>query len=225
MKSNSKSRYYIFYLGVAGIALFVTTCFLGGFLIEGYSISKQFISETYAIDTEYGLKLRIFGHIPSGILFFLFYTLAYKYYPNRKFTKIGFYGLAIFYGLGTVLVSIFPCDSRCNKDWINPSIAQIIHNVSALLIYILGPLFIWLCGYGVKRLKSYSRFSKISYTISAVSIVFVFLLFSEVNSAYVGIFQRIVELTFILWLLVCALRLIRFKFLHSNKSEESLTNY
>ena len=225
MKFNSKARYYIFYLGIIGVALFVTTCMIGGFLIEGYSISEQFISETYAFDTEYGMKLRIFGHIPSGILFFLFYTLSYKYYPRRKLTKIGFFGLAIFYGLGIVLVSIFPCDSGCNKEWIDPSTSQIIHNLSALFIYVLGSLFIWLSGYGVRRLKSYSRFEKIAYSISALSLVFVFLLFSEVNSEYAGVFQRMVEFTFVLWLLVCALRLIRFKFLMSHNTDDSLRIY
>ena len=84
---NSK---IIFLVGVIGVILFVSSSVIGGLLIENYSITRQYISETFAIDTEYGIVLRVFGHIPSGILFTIFSILGYKYFPSSNLTKIDF---------------------------------------------------------------------------------------------------------------------------------------
>ena len=91
---NSKT---IFLVGVIGVILFLSSCLIGGFLIVNYSITRQYISETYAIDTEYGIVLRVFGHIPSGILFTIFSILGYTYFPSSNLTKIGFYGLGLWH--------------------------------------------------------------------------------------------------------------------------------
>ncbi len=66
---NNKTTFLI---GIIGVSLFVVSSVLGGFLIENYNMASQLISESYAIDTEYGIILRIFGYIPSGILITLF---------------------------------------------------------------------------------------------------------------------------------------------------------
>ena len=75
MSNNS-----IFSIGVFGVSLLVTSFILGGLLIENYDILSQFISESYEIGTKYGLFLRIFGYIPSGILITYFCFLAVKYF-------------------------------------------------------------------------------------------------------------------------------------------------
>lgn len=134
----------IFFIGILGVILFTTASIVGGLLIENYRETSQYISETYAIDTEYGLMLRLFGHIPSGILFTIFSFLGYKYFPSSNLTKIGFYSFGLLYGIGTIVVAIFPCDSGCNKEFIDPSISQVIHNLMALLIYIYLYLLILL---------------------------------------------------------------------------------
>ena len=87
----------IFFIGVLGVSLLAASFILGGLLIENYDIVSQFISESYAIDTEYGLLLRIFGYIPSSILITLFCFLAVKYFQPTILIKIGFYGIGIFY--------------------------------------------------------------------------------------------------------------------------------
>lgn len=63
------------------MALFVSSCIMGGLLIEYYSITRPYISETFAVDTEYGMLLRIFGHIPSGILYATFGLLPIQILP------------------------------------------------------------------------------------------------------------------------------------------------
>ena len=103
-------------LGFIGISLLLFTIVFGGLLIENYDFKNQFISESYAIDTEYGFFLRLFGYIPSGIIITLFYFLGEKYLEPNLIVKIGLYGIGLFYGLGTTVTGIFPCDTGCNKE-------------------------------------------------------------------------------------------------------------
>jgi hypothetical protein len=71
----------------------------------------------------------------------LFCFLGLNYFQPNTLLKIGFYGIGIFYGIGTIFTGIFPCDSGCNRELIDPSFSQIAHNFSALLMYLLIPFF------------------------------------------------------------------------------------
>ena len=90
------SNKFTFFIGILGVGLFVVSSIVGGFLIENYSFASQYISETYAIDTEYGIILRSLGYIPSGILLTIFAFVGFKKLPQSKLTRIGFYGLGVF---------------------------------------------------------------------------------------------------------------------------------
>ncbi len=201
---NSRS---IFFIGIVGVILFTGTSVLGGLLIENYSITSQYISETFAIDAEYGVMLRAFGHIPSGVFFAIFSFLGYKYFPSSNLTKTGFYGLGLFYGIGTIVVAIFPCDSGCNKEFIDPSISQVIHNLMALLIYIFVPVSIIIIGIGLKKFPDYRKLSKMAIALGILSILFVYLLISDPKSGFSGLYQRIIESLFIVWILTCAFKI------------------
>ena len=194
----------IFFIGVLGVSLLAASFILGGLLIENYDIVSQFISESYAIDTEYGLLLRIFGYIPSSILITLFCFLAVKYFQPTILIKIGFYGIGIFYGVASLVTGIFPCDSGCNEELINPSFSQLTHNFAALLMYVFVPINIIITGIGLKRLANYNRLSIIAITSGIISILFVYLLFSDITSEFLGLYQRIIESVFIIWILTCA---------------------
>ena len=194
----------IFFIGVLGVSLLAASFILGGLLIENYDIVSQFISESYAIDTEYGLLLRIFGYIPSSILITLFCFLSVKYFQPTILIKIGFYGIGIFYGVASLVTGIFPCDSGCNKELINPSFSQLTHNFAALLMYVFVPINIIITGIGLKRLANYNRLSIIAITSGIISILFVYLLFSDITSEFLGLYQRIIESVFIVWILTCA---------------------
>jgi hypothetical membrane protein len=199
----------IFIIGITGVILFTISCIIGGLLIENYSITRQYISETFAVDTKYGIMLRIFGHIPSGILFTIFSIYGYKYFSPANLTKIGFYGLGLFYGIGTIVVSIFPCDSGCNSEFVDPSTSQVIHNFTALLIYTFVPISIIITGIGLKKFPKYRNLSIIALALGILSILFVYLLISELNSNFGGLYQRIIELLILTWIITCALK-IRF---------------
>ena len=194
-----------FFIGILGVSLFVVSSILGGLLIENYDIVSHYISETYAIDTEYGIILRIFGYIPSGILIALFCFLGARYFQPSKLIKIGFYGIGIFYGLGTVIVGLFPCDSGCNKELIDPSFSQLIHNFVGLLTYLFVPVFMILIGLGLKRSPNNNPFSLQSIVFGAVSIFLVSILVTNSASEYIGLYQRMVESVFAIWIIFCAM--------------------
>jgi hypothetical protein len=195
----------IYYIGILGAVVFVISSILGGFLIDNYSISSQLISETYAIDTEYGLMLRGFGIIPSGILLTLFSFISFKKFPESRLTKIGFYGLGIFYGIATIIVGIFPCDSGCNKGFIDPSISQVIHNLTGFLTYLFVPISIILIGLGLKKSPSHYGLSIQGITYGVLSIIFVYFISSDPTSEYAGVYQRIAESLFVIWIVTCAI--------------------
>jgi len=192
-----------FLIGIIGVSLFVVTSVLGGFLIENYNMASQLISESYAIDTEYGILLRIFGYIPSGILITLFCFLGVKYFQPTILIKIGFYGIGIFYGLATLVVGIFPCDSGCNKELIDPSFSQLTHNFTGLLTYLFVPFFMILIGLGLKK-STYYSFSMQSILLGVISFLLVCVLGSDLISEYIGLYQRMIESLFVLWIIFCA---------------------
>ncbi len=193
----------LFYMGLLGVLFFVITTIVGGALIEGYRPIAQLISESYAVDTEYGLYLRLLGYIPSGLLLALFCFFSAPYFKGSKILKWAFTGIGFFYGIATIIVAIFPCDSGCNKELINPSVAQLIHNTTGALTYTLVPVAILLIGFGLKE-KSDSKFAAKSKLLGILSISFVFTLMNNQESDLIGLYQRMVELTMLLWLVLCA---------------------
>ena len=200
-----------FFIGILGVGLFVVAAIVGGFLMEDYSVTSQYISESYAIDTEYGIVLRTYGYIPSGILLTIFAFVASKKLAQAKLTKIGFYGLAVFYGMATILVGFFPCDSGCNKQFIDPSVSQVIHNLTGFLTYIFVPVSMILIGIGLQKSPMYKRLSKQGITYGIISALFVYLLFSDANSTYIGLYQRIIESVFVIWIITCAIAIKNIK--------------
>ena len=192
-------------LGFIGVSLLIFTLIFGGLLIENYDIKNQFISESYAIDTKHGVSLRLLGYIPSGIIIALFCFLGEKYLDPKLVVKIGFYGIGIFYGLGTTVTGIFPCDSGCNKELLNLSSSQIIHNIAALLMYLFVPFLIILIGLTIRKTRH--RFSIQSTMLGLFSLIFVYLFGSELLGEYVGLYQRIIEIIFALWIILCSVEI------------------
>jgi hypothetical protein len=198
----------ISFIGLLGVGLFAVAAIVGGLLIDNYSLIGQFISESFAINTAYGWLLRTFGYVPSGILVAIFCFSAVKFFPKSKFIKVGFYGLAIFYGLGTIIIGLFPCDAGCNIELTESSLAQLIHNTAASLTYIFVPISIIGIGIGLRQFPNYNLISLIAITSGIVSAFFVFILIADPESDFKGLFQRIIESIFSIWIVCCALRIM-----------------
>jgi len=199
------SNKLVFWTGILGVIFFGVASFLGGFQFDNYNPISQYISETYAVDTPYGKVLRFLGYIPSGILLTIFSFAGIKKFPKSNLTKIGFWGLGIFYGIATIIVGLFPCDKGCNKEFVDPSISQVIHNLTGLLTYIFVPISIILIGVGLRQSKKHDGLSKFAILCGLICIFFIGLLFSDPLTNYAGLYQRIIEGTFIVWIINCSI--------------------
>lgn len=193
--------------GLLGPFFFVVTSVVGGSLIEGYDPLSQFISETYALDTEHGVSLRFLGFLPSGLLITGFAWAAARCVPPSRSSRMVFLGVGIFYGLGTVVTCFFPCDAGCNKEFIAPSAAQVIHNISGLLTYLIVPPALLLGAVGARAWPRGERFSKIAIVLGAIAMLFAWLFLADPGSSLAGMFQRIAEGSILLWIIACALYL------------------
>ena len=195
----------IFLCGLLGAAFFVITSLIAGFIAENYNPVLQLISESMSQDRPFSKEIRYFGYIPSGILLMIFALAAPINMPASKQIRFSFYGVALFYGLATILVGIFPCEAGCNKEMINPGIAQIIHNLSGLFTYIGTPVCILIIGFGLKYANTRRRLSQVSILLGFSSAIFVLVLFANPLSLYAGLIQRIIEAIFVLWIVGCAI--------------------
>ena len=193
-----------FLSGIIASILFILGTILGGLQLPGYSHVSQLISESYAIGTPFGASLRFFVFLPSGVLFTLFTWYAIQSLPKNILTKISLLGIGIFYGLATIVVSIFPCDAGCNKEFIDPSISQLIHNLTGLITYTLVPIFIILLGISARNWKNGKTVFYAGLICGIVSFLFVNILSIDLNSEFVGLYQRVVESSILLFIVICS---------------------
>jgi len=198
------------WFGILGVIFFVTATILGGLQFSSYSHISQLISESYAIGTTNGVHLRYFVFIPSGILIAFF---AIKSLPKSKLTQIGFLGIGIFYGIATIIVSLFPCDKGCDKELVDPSLSQLIHNLTGLLTYMIVPICLIIIGIAARKWIDAKYVSYISIICGLTAMLFVSILSSELQPKFVGLYQRIVEGSILAFIITCS---FYFRSLHKN---------
>jgi hypothetical protein len=103
------------------------------------------------------------------------------------------------------------CDSGCNKELIDPSYSQLIHNFAGLLTYLFVPFFMILIGFGLKKSRDNNTFSLQSIAFGAIGILFVYILVSNSKSEYIGLYQRMIELVLVTWIIFCAIAIKNIK--------------
>ena len=190
----------VFITGISGVLLFVFTTIIGGFFHPTYNHFSQFISELYAVDAPNADLIRFFGYLPSGILFMLFSILAQKVTPKSSLKSMGFLGIALGYGFGTIICAIYNCDAGCNPQFINPSVSQLIHNLMGMTTYLIVPISILLIAIASTKWKNSSQFTLVSFLIFAISFTFVVVLNVNLDSTYKGLMQRIIEGSILFWI-------------------------
>lgn len=194
-----------------GVILFTFTTIIAGYLYPNYSHISQFISESYAIDAKYGFYLRWLGFIPSGIFFSVFFFFVWKNLPKSIYSNLGMLGFIILYGIGTIICSIFYCDSGCNPQNINPSISQIIHNITGGLFYLFLLFLYFLIFLASKKWPINKTFSYITFFLTFFSLILIIILFQDFNSINKGLYQRLIEATLLIWILYFSFSLNNYK--------------
>lgn len=195
------------YTGILGAILFIVTTIIGGYIFEGFSHISQYISESYAFDTEYGHLLRWFGYIPSGLFIGIFCFFNAKLFKKHKSISYGLIGFGIFYGLFTALVSVFPCDYGCNRDYTESSISQLLHSLLSVLTYFITPLSLYFIGYGLKNIKNLKNLSKVTIILSFTGFIFGVIFLWNANSPVTGLLQRLTESVYLFWIIFFSIKL------------------
>ena len=208
------SNKVVFWTGILGVTFFGVASILGGFQFDSYNPISQYISETMAVDTPYGKVLRFFGYLPAGVLLTIFSFAGLKKFPASTPIRIGFWGLGIFYGIATIIIGLFPCDKGCNMEF--PSVSQLIHTLTGLLTYIFVPISIVTIGIGLRQSKKHNALSKNATSCGLISTVFVGILLSNRSTNFAGLYQRIIEGTFIIWVVACSIFIKKAAQLESN---------
>jgi hypothetical protein len=199
-----------FWFGLLGAGFFIVTTIVAGLLFPGYSHSTQLISESYALGTSYGPQLRYFGFIPSGIFIALFALLAGSTLPGSTLKHSGFLGIGIFYGLATILASVYPCDEGCESALANPSLSQLIHNLTGLLTYLVVPISIIFLGIAARKWEHGKTVSITGMLCGVTAVFFTLILSDDLQSGFAGLYQRIIEGSILAWIIVCSLYLRKF---------------
>lgn len=200
-------KYCTAIFGILGVVIFIAATILGGYFFPGYSHLEQFISESYAIGTSHEWVLRWYGFIPSGLFLMLFGFLAPLNFPKSSVLNIGFYGIAIFYGIGTTVTGVFPCDFGCDTEMISPSLSQFIHNVAGTFAYLVTPICLLLISLKLKPFISNKTVSKWLLILSIVAILCTTLFVTNINMVYIGLVQRGLEAAILIWIVTLCLNL------------------
>ena len=188
----------IFWSGIIGALLFIGTSISAGLGIEDYSHLSQYISESYATGMPNAERWQRL-YMVSGILLFLFGILSPSVFPKKIGVKIGLVLFAIFYGLGTLSTGVFPCDMGCVLDTENPSFSQFVHNTVGALTYTVVPLCLLVIGFSLRKTEGFSNYSKFTIVCGLSALLFVVILFGNPEGTFKGLFQRIIELSILSW--------------------------
>lgn len=202
------------WFGLLGVLFFISATILGGLQFSEYSHISQLISESYAIGTPYGLQLRYVGFLPSGIFIAAFAYYATSVLPKSSLAKLGFAGLGVFYGIATIIVSLFPCDQGCDNELVDPSLSQVIHNLTGLLTYMIVPICLLILGIAARKWANGKYVSYLGIACGLTAILFVGVLSTDLHSKVVGLYQRIIEGSVLVWIVVCSFYL---KTLHKQR--------
>lgn len=202
------------WFGLLGVLFFISATILGGLQFSEYSHISQLISESYAIGTPYGLQLRYVGFLPSGIFIAAFAYYAARVLPKSSLAKLGFAGLGVFYGIATIIASLFPCDQGCDKELVDPSLSQVIHNLTGLLTYMIVPICLLILGIAARKWANGTYVSYLGIACGLTAILFVGVLSTDLHSKVVGLYQRIIEGSVLVWIVVCSFYL---KTLHKQR--------
>ena len=200
-------RIIVYWLAILGVLFFVASAILGGFQFENYSHLKQLISESYAAGTPYGNQLRYFGYLPSGVMMALFAFFAPSFLPKSRRIKLAFWAFGIFYGLATVAVSFFPCDEGCNREFIDPSVSQVIHNVIGGLTYLVVPILVMSIGIMARSWPDSRPYAMTTIVCGVIALISAWLMIGVPNGSYIGLYQRLVEGAILFWVLETAVYL------------------
>lgn len=198
--SNSILNKLVMLTACGGVLSIVLLTIIGGATFPGYSHASQFISELGAHGAPHAQLVNFGGFLPAGVLVCAFAVLAWKALPRSAGTAIGLVGIALF-GFGYLVAVFFPCDAGCRPA--APSSSQLIHNTLGLAGYLSAPVALAILGWQARSWPGGKLLSVLGFVGALTAFIGLSLLSPEF--AYVGIAQRLLELSVLTWIVACGL--------------------
>lgn len=188
-----------FTTGLLGPLVILLLVVLGGATFPNYSHLSQFISELGAREAPHQKLISYGGFLPAGILLCVFAISASQVLPRSGMTLLGLVGLA-YYALGYVASAFFPCDPGCRP--VEPSFSQWVHNLVGGTGYVAGGAALVVLGLRARSWPDPRHLSALGVICGGISLG-AFLLMAP-SFRYVGLVQRVLETSMLLWVVACA---------------------
>ncbi len=182
-------------LPIFSLLWFAVSIVIAGANFPHYQHSSQYISELAAVGAPYADFVRFFGFMPASMLLIAFAVLGLKFSQKRPKQIYGLLGIIV-YALTLSIAAIYQCDYGCRPE--QPSLAQNLHNLSALIGYPSGIFAVFMLASDLKENnKKYVQIAKLANALSYIAIG-LFLCLNPLFD-YFGVAQRLLELYLYTW--------------------------
>lgn len=185
--------------GLLGALAVILLTVLGGANFPGYSHASQFISELGAHGAPHARLVNLAGFLPAGILITAFTYFAWRALPRSMAASLGMLGLALF-SMGYIAAAFFPCEAGCRPA--QPGLAQALHNLLGLAGYCTAPFSLFALGWAARGWPRASPLSTLGFIGGGLALASLLLLSPDFR--YVGVAQRVLEGSVLIWVVVCA---------------------
>lgn len=193
-----------FTTGILGALFVLLMAVVGGALFPNYSHLSQFLSELGARGAPHAELISVAGFLPAGLLLCAFAFFAARALPRSGMMLLGMVGIAL-YALGYVAAAFFPCDPGCRP--VEPSLSQLIHNLVGGAGYLAGAVALVILGLQARSWPDARHLFVLGVSCGGISLVA--FSFMSPAFAYVGVVQRVLEASMLLWIVACAFYLQR----------------
>lgn len=103
---------------------------------------------------------------------------------------MGFVGVAIGHGFGTIICAINNCYAGCNPKFINLIASQIIHDLMGMITYLIVTFSMVLIAVTSRKWKYSVQLTVVIYSIYAISFTIVIVVLNlNLDFAYKGLIQ------------------------------------
>lgn len=194
-------------LGLGGIlapAFYYLALIIASFMRPGYSHVSQFVSELGEIGAPSAPVTNYLGFVPIGVCLLAFTYALFSSVDRGWLSIVGGILLAL-YGVSFILAGFFSCEPGCESA--DPILSETIHNMSGIsgMAGMIIALFLW--SFVFRRSPSFEGIWIYTLISSIVSLVLFLVFGMSLESGYVGLWQRLLDLVTYAWFVVVGWRL------------------
>ena len=174
-----------------------------GFLSSDYNSMSNYLSEFGAVGAEYSSFINFSFFVVAIIALTIVLILRKRLYGYRL-AELGLLLLGIGIFMGYMVSFFFPCDYGCPVE--GGSLSNSIHNLNALITYLVEVTGLILLSFGLKRFPSnQTRF--LVFVATFITIFGIVMILNPTQFEMKGLWQRSVEYTTFALLIFLSLNL------------------